>query len=254
MAFFRPLLRPGLFTRPPPTLSRSFFSSSRHTLRYHPPQPRGRSLLGFLDNIPHNYVFWGIIGANGAVFCLWQAARGRAQMEKDPSALVWMNQNFTNSVNNLKDGRLWTVISSAFSHQDVGHIFFNMFTFYFMGDHLLRGIGSRQFLFLYLGGGIVSSLTSMAYSHYVRHRDRPAHGASGAVYSVIAAIACFAPRLTFQLYGIVPVPAWLVVSGIFTWDAYNSLKDSGGTTDSVGHVGGLLAGVGYFLSRRYRLF
>lgn len=48
----------------------------------------------------------------------------------------------------------------------------------------------------------------------------------GAVYSVIAAIACFAPRLTFQLYGIVPVPAWLVVSGIFTWDAYNSLKDS----------------------------
>lgn len=28
-------------------------------------------------------------------------------------------------------------------------------------------------------GGIVASLTSMAYSHFVTHQDRPAHGASG---------------------------------------------------------------------------
>jgi membrane associated rhomboid family serine protease len=95
----------------------------------------------------------------------------------------------------------------------------------------------------------------------------------GAVYSVLAVIACAAPRLTFQLYGIIPVPAWLVVSGVFAWDSYNTINDSvsvafpplipavphhssfqAGTTDSIGHVGGLLAGVGYYLSRRFRIF
>lgn len=32
--------------------------------------------------------------------------------------------------------------------------------------------------------------------------------------------------MTFQLYGIIPVPAWLVVSGIFAYDSYTTLKDT----------------------------
>lgn len=274
-SFFRPLLRARTWQSPcrqyKPFFStaqsftvarsslsptRSFFTSSKHTLRYHPPQGSGRnsSVFDFLDRIPTNTVFWGIIGINGAVFLLWQAASGRARLEKDPSALVWMYQNFTNSITNLRNGRFWTIITSTFSHQDVGHIFFNMFTFYFMGRHLLNSIGSRQFMLLYLGGGIITSLTSMAYSHLVKHRDRPAHGASGAVYSVLAVMACAAPTMTFQLYGIIPIPAWLVVSGIFAYDSYTTIKDTSGTTDSVGHIGGMLAGVGYFMARRFRVF
>jgi len=60
--------------------------------------------------------------------------------------------------------------------------------------------------------------------------------------------------MTFQLYGIIPIPAWLIVSGIFAYDSYTTIKDTSGSTDSVGHIGGLLAGVGYFLARRYRIF
>jgi hypothetical protein len=73
MPCFRPLLRPLLRSRP--------FSTSR-PLAFRPPppapRPRSRPLLGILDRIPHRVVFWGIIAANGAVFCLWQAAKGRA--------------------------------------------------------------------------------------------------------------------------------------------------------------------------------
>lgn len=79
--------------------------------------------------------------------------------------------------------------------------------------------------------------------------------------------------MTFQLYGIIPIPAWLVVSGIFAYDSYSTIKGTvsrllvdsaptyvipnlhqSGTTDSVGHIGGLLTGVGYFFARRYRIF
>ena len=29
--------------------------------------------------------------------------------------------------------------------------------------------------------------------------------------------------MTFQLYGIIPIPAWLVVSGIFAYDTYSTV-------------------------------
>ena len=77
-SFFRPLLRsricqlPRRHTQHKPFFStpysRSFFTTSK--LRYN------RS--DFLDKIPTSYVYWGILGLNGAVFCLWQAAQGRA--------------------------------------------------------------------------------------------------------------------------------------------------------------------------------
>ena len=48
---------------------------------------------------------------------------------------------------------------------------------------------------------------------------------SGAMYSVISFLACVAPKATFQLYGIIPVPAWLCVSGLFLYDVYSAMND-----------------------------
>ena len=47
----------------------------------------------------------------------------------------------------------------------------------------------------------------------------------GAIYSVVALLACVAPRMTFQLYGIIPIPAWLAVTGLFAYDMYSTLAD-----------------------------
>lgn len=71
-------------------------------------------------------------------------------------------------------------------------------------------------------------------------------------HSVISLFACLFPNTTFLLFFIVPVPAWLCVSGIFAWDFYGALKRRGGMTDSAGHMGGVLAGVAYFLRMRSR--
>jgi len=60
--------------------------------------------------------------------------------------------------------------------------------------------------------------------------------------------------MTFRLYGIIPVPAWAAVIGLFGWDLYSTLSRKNGKTDTVGHLGGMLAGVSYFLMRRFRLF
>jgi membrane associated rhomboid family serine protease len=185
---------------------------------------------------------------------MWFIAIQKYKQERNPSAILWMQANFTNSWQNLKSGRIWTVITACFSHRDWAHILFNGFTFFFMAQPVLTMLGTRQFIFLYLGGGLVSCITSMTYANWMGKTDYASHGASGAIYSVIALLACFAPTMTFQLYGIIPIPAWLAVTGLFSYDLYSTLSNKSGTTDTVGHVGGLLAGAGYFLLRRFRVF
>ena len=87
---------------------------------------------------------------------------------------------------------------------------------------------------------------------------------AGAIYSIVSFLACVAPKMTFQLYGIIPVPAWLLVAGLFSYDLYRTVKkevcvellpdvshySQQGTTDTVGHLGGMLAGGLYLLARR----
>lgn len=62
-----------------PTVAASLFQKRRLStspplsLRYHVPQPRHRksTFFGFLDKLPPNAVFYGILGLNATVFVMW---------------------------------------------------------------------------------------------------------------------------------------------------------------------------------------
>lgn len=73
-----------------------------------------------------------------------------------------MERNFTSSVKNLKEGRIWTLITSCFSHSGAGHIFTNLITLYFMAGPVLAILGNVGFLTVYLGG--VSSRSSFSFT------------------------------------------------------------------------------------------
>ena len=64
----------------------------------------------------------------------------------------WMKRNFAISWPNINRGRYWTLITSSFSHQEIFHLFSNMFTLYFLGSTVLQLIGPVQFAMLYLAG------------------------------------------------------------------------------------------------------
>ncbi|KAJ3803104.1 hypothetical protein GGU11DRAFT_763011 [Lentinula aff. detonsa] len=212
-----------------------------------------RNSFNFLDQIPEDVVFWGIIGLNGAVFIMWQLSRKRYEIERDPGSYIWMQRNFTSSWSNFSSGRIWTAATSMFSHQGFQHILFNMFTFYFLARPVLSILGPRRFLSLYIGGGLVSSFGSMYWHNRIKHRDTSSLGASGAVFSVNAFLACVAPKMIFQIYGIIPVPAWLFVSGVFVFDTFSAMSDKRRETDTAGHVAGILAGIAYYLLKRFGL-
>ncbi|KAF8639991.1 hypothetical protein AX17_001237 [Amanita inopinata Kibby_2008] len=185
---------------------------------------------------------------------MWYMASQKVQYQRDVAAYRWMVDNFITSWGHVKSGRIWTLVTSCFSHKDFAHILFNGFTFFFMAKPVLHMLGSGQFLLLYLGSGVAANLVSMGYSNILEGRDKGSIGASAAIYSVISFLACVAPRMTFRLYGIIPIPAWLVVTGIFAYDTYSTVAKNRSQIDTVGHVAGLASGVGYFLFRRSRMF
>lgn len=64
-----------------------------------------------------------------------------------------------------------------------------------------------------------------------------------------------APRATFLIFGIVPCPAWLCISGVFIWDGVSALTGARQGTDTAGHIGGICGGVLYYLLRvRLRIY
>ncbi|KAI0035579.1 hypothetical protein K488DRAFT_24823, partial [Vararia minispora EC-137] len=207
-----------------------------------------------LNRIPHNWIIWGVIGANAVVFTLWGMSETEMKNRR-PQFQQWMLNNFTVSWQNLSAGRFWTVITSAFSQMDFMHALFNGLTFYWMAPATLSALGGARFTYLYLSGALRALACSGATLYFNPHIA--SLGASGAVYSIIATFACMFPRTTFYLFGIAPLPAWAFVGGILAWDGYNAWQVSqrtatppgGSKTNYIGHVGGVLTGIAYYLLR-----
>ncbi|KAL6175411.1 hypothetical protein ACLB2K_052052 [Fragaria x ananassa] len=161
----------------------------------------------------------GLITANIVVFCLWKIAD-----------FTFMYRNFTISVFQFKLGQVHTLITSAFSHSQIGHIVSNMLGLYLFGTNIGRVFGPGFLLKLYLAGGIGGSVFFLVHQFYlsslpenmpisklrksfdIRHPFVfPASGASGSVTATIFLGIFLHP--TARLYFIIPVPAMLL--GIF---------------------------------------
>ncbi|KAH8830245.1 hypothetical protein DL96DRAFT_1813323 [Flagelloscypha sp. PMI_526] len=239
---------PRRFQAGPTRLHALFQRTFSTSFRRHASPTAIRRLQYALNRVPSNHLIYWIIGINVVVLGAWQWGDRLLRYERDPKLLKWMYQNFTSSWRNLLEGRIWVELTSIFSHQDLMHAAFNLFTLYFMGPIVVRMLGPARFLVVYIGGGLMASFGSLLYR--INDSQYQALGASGALYSAISFLACAAPRMTFMLYGIVPVPAWLAVSGIFAYDAFSTLRKSGGQTDTVAHCIGLASGAAFYLAAR----
>jgi len=194
-----------------------------------------------------------LIALNCGVFILWQTA------DKG-----FMADNFTVSLYNLQEGRIWTLVTSCFSQSDPLHLLFNVLGIYFFSGNVLAVLGPQRFLAFYLSGGIVSAGAHILYENYVLNRrprtyygldrhfrlsERPAMGASGAVYAVTATYACMFPTHTFLLYGIVPVSAATLAVALFFYESYSLYTSRTQNVSHVAHLAGLSYGFLYYYTR-----
>jgi membrane associated rhomboid family serine protease len=206
-------------------------------------------------------VIWSFIGVNTAVFGAWQYATGSGPFEVVKMAdrlpvLRYLQRNFLISIDHIRSGRFWTVITSELSHQDLRHFAFNMIAFHQLAQVLIySGVPASRIVGLILGSAVTASaaflvdFSSQTGSNnvLVKHLGL---GASGVVMGVTGAVACMAPKTTVALMGILPMPLWLFGVGTALYDTY-FLGGNTGIGHSA-HLGGAAFGVVYYFLRLRR--
>ena len=134
-----------------------------------------------------------------------------------------------------------TIILSGFVHADVGHLLFNMFTFYFFAFPMERFIGTMPFLILYFFGLVVSHTCT-----WYKHRDNPGYaslGASGAISAVLFAYIVYFPTTTLMIMPIpVPIPAFLFAISYVGYSYWASTQNTGRINHDA-HLCGAVSGL-----------
>ncbi|MEA2050146.1 MAG: rhomboid family intramembrane serine protease [Campylobacterota bacterium] len=93
----------------------------------------------------------------------------------------------------------YQLFSTMFVHGGIAHILMNMFVLYQFGNMIEDAIGVFRYLLLYIVGGLLTSVGTLAYMYYTSDWANVV-GASGAI-SVL--LGWFALKDTYQRKGII---------------------------------------------------
>jgi len=149
----------------------------------------------------------------------------------------------------------WQLITSAFLHGGLTHIFFNMFALYSFGIVVERQLGSNRFAGLYLASVLSAGLMQLAtVTLTVDQGAVPTVGASGGVFGVMLAFAILNPQARVLLvFPPIPMKAWVLVTGYAIVELSSGIF---GTTQGVAHfahLGGMLGAGALLMYWRFRM-
>lgn len=144
----------------------------------------------------------------------------------------------------------WQFLTYMFVHDysNLSHIGFNMLGLLVFGLPLEKAIGSKEFTIFYLVCGILSGLLSYAVYYFTGYWNVRLLGASGAVYSVLFAYAVFFPRSIIYIWGLIPVPAPIMVLIYAVIEFLSQFNPASGVAHMT-HLFGFLAAWLYFVIR-----
>lgn len=135
----------------------------------------------------------------------------------------------------LEDGEYYRLFTCMFLHFGAQHLLYNMLLLLFAGDMLETAAGPVCYLVVYLLGGVIGNIVSLAVNVYTGTEVLSA-GASGAIFAVLGGLVFLALRDRgrqggIQARGVCIMAVLSLVQG-FT--------DAG--VDNIAHLGGFLAG------------
>jgi membrane associated rhomboid family serine protease len=135
--------------------------------------------------------------------------------------------------------RPWTIVTYMFLHGSLMHLLFNMLGLFFFGSQVEQRLGSKKFVWLYFLSGISGALLSLVMSG-----GNPIIGASAGVFGVMLAFAYYWPDAPIMIWGIIPVPARILVIITTVFTLWSGL---GGVRSGVAHFAHLGGYAGAYL-------
>ena len=177
--------------------------------------------------------------ANVAVFLL--QASGSASLDE---FMLWPPSGFGSRF------ELWQLVTYAFLHGGMAHIFFNMLGLYMFGSEVERLFGSRFYAAYYFGCVLSAALCHLAVTGWMGVPPYPTVGASGGVYGLLLAFGVYFPhRQVLLLIPPVPLPARVFV---ILFAALELIFGVTGTAAGVAHFAHLGGMIGGWLMIQYR--
>jgi membrane associated rhomboid family serine protease len=135
----------------------------------------------------------------------------------------------THWVPGVADGAVWQLVTSAFLHEQIWHIGFNMLALWVLGPQLEAALGRTRFLALYL----LSALAGSACVYWLASETSATLGASGAVFGLMGGLLVLALKVRGDVSQLlvwigINVAITVVGRGFISWQ---------------GHLGGLVGGI-----------
>lgn len=137
----------------------------------------------------------------------------------------------------------WQLLTYAFLHGGIGHIFFNMLALYMFGSDIERLFGSRYFLTFYFASVISAALCQLLFTAVTGAPPFPTIGASGGVYGLLLAFGMYFPRrMVMLIFPPIPMQARYFVILFGALELVFGVTGTGAGVAHFAHLGGMLGG------------
>lgn len=145
--------------------------------------------------------------------------------------------------------KFWTLFTYMFSHQNLGHVFYNMLLLYFTAQTFLNFLSEKKLMYVYIMSGLFGGIILLVLSAIfpATFANSILFGASASVIGIVAALAIYIPNLPVSLFGIIEMKYKYFAMLIF---AVSSIIDFNiNTGGKISHFGGAFFGLffGYML-------
>jgi len=151
----------------------------------------------------------------------------------------------------------WQLVTYGFLHDptSIWHILMNMFVLWLFGRDIETIYGRKEFLAFYLSTIVLAGVVWLAaQTVFFPGNTGPVVGASGGCMGVAVLFACHYPKRMLLFWGVIPIPAWLIIGFYVLKDfvGFAAQTQPGADAQQVAveaHLGGAACGALFFKTR-----
>ncbi|MDE2592652.1 MAG: rhomboid family intramembrane serine protease [Burkholderiales bacterium] len=136
----------------------------------------------------------------------------------------------------------WQLVTYAFLHGSIGHIFFNMMGLWMFGSELERIWGGRRYAHFMLASILSAAICQLLFN-LVGGFGSPTVGASGGLFGLLLAFAMMFPNRTIMpLFPPIPMKAKVFVGIYGALELFLGVTGTQSGVAHFAHLGGMLGG------------